>query len=199
MEAPKLIVQVTALRPTVILDEQGLHMTGGGSGPFYGIRPKSEATSLPFLLGILNSRLFGWFVRGQSTVLRGGYIKFSKQYIENMPIVTKPPKKLHDTLVAHVDRMLKLHADLAIAKAPAALTHLQREIAATDRAIDQLVYQLYDLTPDEIALVEQATAPIVKPTAIPDHGAALPPEAYAQSRADAAHHYLIEENPPRPA
>ena len=31
---------------------------------------------------------------------------------------------------------------------------LQREIAATDRMIDQLVYQLYDLTDEEIKIVE---------------------------------------------
>jgi hypothetical protein len=35
---------------------------------------------------------------------------------------------------------------------------LQREIDATDRQIDQLVYQLYGLTDEEIAIVEQATA-----------------------------------------
>src|SRR6476469_2718095 len=35
---------------------------------------------------------------------------------------------------------------------------IQREIDATDRQIDQLVYQLYGLTPDEIKIVEEATA-----------------------------------------
>ena len=40
-------------------------------------------------------------------------------------------------------------------------TDLHRDIAATDRAIDQLVYQLYGLTAEEIALVEAATAPIL--------------------------------------
>jgi len=34
---------------------------------------------------------------------------------------------------------------------------LQREIDATDRQIDQLVYQLYGLTDDEIRIVEEAT------------------------------------------
>jgi hypothetical protein len=48
---------------------------------------------------------------------------------------------------------------------PDAQTHLQRDIAATDRAIDQLVYQLYGLTAEEIALVEAATAPAVASTA----------------------------------
>jgi len=33
---------------------------------------------------------------------------------------------------------------------------LQRQIAATDQAIDELVYELYDLTCEEIAIVEEA-------------------------------------------
>jgi type II restriction/modification system DNA methylase subunit YeeA len=35
---------------------------------------------------------------------------------------------------------------------------IEREIDATDRQIDQLVYQLYGLTDDEIRIVEEATA-----------------------------------------
>ena len=31
---------------------------------------------------------------------------------------------------------------------------LQRQIEATDRQIDQLVYDLYELTPEEIAIIE---------------------------------------------
>lgn len=81
-----------------------------------------------------------------------------------LPIRVIDPKKKsdcaqHDALVAHVERMLKLHTDLSAAKSPDAQTHLERDIAATDRAIDALVYQLYGLTTEEIALVEQATAP----------------------------------------
>ena len=34
---------------------------------------------------------------------------------------------------------------------------LQRQIDATDRQIDQLVYELYGLTDDEIKIVEEAT------------------------------------------
>jgi outer membrane lipopolysaccharide assembly protein LptE/RlpB len=36
-------------------------------------------------------------------------------------------------------------------------TAIQRQIDATDRQIDQLVYELYGLTDDEIRIVEQAT------------------------------------------
>jgi len=34
-------------------------------------------------------------------------------------------------------------------------TALERQIAATDTEIDHLVYELYDLTPEEIAIVEE--------------------------------------------
>ena len=36
-------------------------------------------------------------------------------------------------------------------------TGIQRQIDATDRLIDQLVYELYGLTDDEIRIVEEAT------------------------------------------
>jgi len=35
---------------------------------------------------------------------------------------------------------------------------LHHQLAATDRRIDQLVYELYGLTDEEIAIVEEATA-----------------------------------------
>jgi len=35
---------------------------------------------------------------------------------------------------------------------------LQRQIDATDQQIDQLVYELYELTDEEIRIVEEATA-----------------------------------------
>jgi hypothetical protein len=44
--------------------------------------------------------------------------------------------------------------EVAAAKNPNDKINLQREIEATDRQIDQLVYELYRLTEDEIKIVE---------------------------------------------
>ncbi len=41
------------------------------------------------------------------------------------------------------------------AKAPHDQTVLQAQIAATDREIDRLVYELYGLTAEEIRIVEE--------------------------------------------
>jgi len=53
--------------------------------------------------------------------------------------------------------MLDLHKQLAAAKMSHDKTAIQRQIDATDRQIDKLVYELYDLTDEEIAIVEGAT------------------------------------------
>jgi hypothetical protein len=50
--------------------------------------------------------------------------------------------------------MLDLHRQLAAAKTPDERTRLERQIAATDRRIDGLVYDLYGLTETEIKIVE---------------------------------------------
>ena len=51
--------------------------------------------------------------------------------------------------------MLKLHKDLPKAKTPHEQEFLQRQIAATDKRIDALVYELYGLTEEEVTIVER--------------------------------------------
>jgi hypothetical protein len=95
-------------------------------------------------------------IKRQSTNLRGGYIKFSKQYIENAPIPAVDVEKA-DRMVTLVSSMLPLHQQLAAAVSEAQRTVLDRQIAATDAEINRLVYGLYGLTAEEIALVEAET------------------------------------------
>ncbi len=57
-------------------------------------------------------------------------------------------------MVALVERMLDLHKQLSAATLPYDRERLRRQIEATDREIDDLVYELYDLTDEEIKLVE---------------------------------------------
>jgi hypothetical protein len=57
-------------------------------------------------------------------------------------------------MVALVGRMLDLQRKLAAASVPAERDLYRRQIEATDRQIDALVYELYGLTEDEIKVVE---------------------------------------------
>jgi hypothetical protein len=53
-----------------------------------------------------------------------------------------------------VDQILSLNKRLPEAKTDHEKTALQRQIDATDQQIDQLVYELYGLTEEEIKIVE---------------------------------------------
>ena len=60
----------------------------------------------------------------------------------------------HDKMVALVEHMLGLHKKLAAVTIPAEKQLYQRQIEATDRQIDALVYELYGLTEEEIVVLK---------------------------------------------
>jgi hypothetical protein len=153
--------------------------------------------SMKLACGVLNSRLATFlFPRISNKKVADAFPRLSVGDLRSFPLPRVIEEKAGGAMVAHVERMLKLHEQLAAAKSPDAQSHLQRDIAATDRAIDQLVYQLYELTPEEIALVERATAPAAAKLADEEPAPAAPsppPGAYVQAEADAAHHFFIKE------
>lgn len=129
------------------------------SGGFSITIDRSSQLSPSYVLGLLNSTLLFWRLREISNIFRGGWITCTKQYVETLPIcaISFPDPAdaaRHDKMVTLVECMLALHKELAAARTPTAQTLLERQIAATDRQIDRLVYALYDLTEEEIGVVE---------------------------------------------
>lgn len=118
--------------------------------------------SLRFILGVVNSRLISWY--GELLLPNFGKDIFPKLNpqdirllpIKNLEIAHEADKRSHDMIVALVEKMLTLHQQLSASKTPQETTLKQRQIDATDKQIDQLVYQLYGLNDEEIALVENA-------------------------------------------
>ncbi|NTW50628.1 MAG: N-6 DNA methylase, partial [Chlorobiales bacterium] len=112
-----------------------------------------------FLLGLLNSRLITFFYSQLTSTIRGGYLRFIFQYLEQIPIVKldlkkKEEKALHDKVVGLVEEMLKTKKELSETMLGYRKTQLETEIETLDRRIDALVYELYGLSEEEIALVE---------------------------------------------
>jgi len=112
-----------------------------------------------YMLGLLNTKLLFQYLLQVGTTLRGGYVRFWTQFIERLPIRTinfDDPTDVvrHDKMVTLVERMLALQRKLAAAIIPADKELYQRQIEATDRQIDGLVYALYGLTEEEVGVVE---------------------------------------------
>jgi hypothetical protein len=132
----------------------------------------------PYLVGILNSKLITYFYTASSAQIRGGYLRFFQQYVEQIPIVppnrtrgfsplpdTDTPinfddpadKARHDRMVKLVEQMLSLKQQYAaLSELSDKRPELKERIDYTDRQIDALVYELYRLTDDEIRIVEGA-------------------------------------------
>ncbi len=131
-----------------------------GTAGVTSIIPKKEIKeNILYLLGVLNSRLISFYAISHSPVFSGGYFKFSSPYLKKLPIRTidfdnPADKARHDKMVSLVEQMLDLHKKLAKATIPHEKQMIQRQIDATDRQIDALVYELYELTEEEIKIVE---------------------------------------------
>ena len=81
-------------------------------------------------------------------------------YVYPFPIRTinfsnSTDKDLYEKIVKLVERMFDLKRLFAKAKIETKKTMIQRQIDAIEQQINQLVYKLYDLTDEEIEIVEQ--------------------------------------------
>jgi TaqI-like C-terminal specificity domain len=153
-EATKIIFPDITKGPRFVLDSGGHYLANTA----YCL-----GTDDLYLLGILNSRLF-WFAISHISIpfgVRAGQYRYRLiyQYMEKVPIrpinVSDPADMArHDRMVQLVEQMLALHKQLAESRTGHDTNSIQRQIDATDRLIDRLVYELYDLTEQEIEIVE---------------------------------------------
>ena len=156
MLLPKILVPDIANHVSFVLDQNGNYAFTSG----YGIILKADLPeSEKYILGLLNSKLSDYYLKRMSTQMRGGFYKYETRFIRSLPIRTidfsdPADAARHDHMVSLVERMLALHKQLQEARTPPEKTALQRQIEATDRQIDALVYELYGLTEEEIRIVE---------------------------------------------
>jgi hypothetical protein len=149
-EKTKIVYLVFQVRPAFTFD----------NGSFYCnnaifVIPNKDL----LLLGILNSKL-GWFlISSYCTQIQSGYQLIFK-YFGRIPIhmidFSDPDDKSHhDKVVMLVKHMLELHEQLSKATEESEKTVLQKQIDETDQQLDNQVYELYELTEEEIAIVER--------------------------------------------
>jgi len=100
------------------------------------------ADASEYLLAILNSKLFTFIFSKTSSEIRGGFLRWKRQYMHALPIVLAP-----DTQKAPIARLVRQ-----------ILTDRDNRLVPDIQAeVDQRVYQLYGLNRAEIAIIENAS------------------------------------------
>jgi len=93
-----------------------------------------------YLLGLLNSSVVEAYYSTISSTIRGDYLRFKKIYLDTVPIVLPSPDQ-QAAIIAVVEELVKSKG-----QGP--------QVAHWERKLNALVYELYRLTEDEIAIVE---------------------------------------------
>ena len=101
-------------------------------------------TEETWICGLLNARSVEWFYSLVSNSLGGGALRGFSEYIKQIPIP--------NATTAQKTSISKLVDQILDAKH----TDPDANVCELENQIDQIVYLLYDLTPEEIAIVEEA-------------------------------------------
>ncbi len=131
---PKIIYPDIANKPEFAYDTTGAY---GGNTMYF--LPTDEL----YLLGVLNSRVVEFFYNQISPTIRGDYLRFFTEYMQQVPIpsATSAQRAAIESLVG---RLLE-----AGGQGP--------QVKEWERELNALVYQVYGLTEEEMALIEGMT------------------------------------------
>jgi hypothetical protein len=95
-----------------------------------------------WMVALLNATVTEWFYGQISNRIRGGYLRAFSESMKQIPIPFATPAQQSE-IEERVSSILALKKE-----------NPDADVSALESEIDQLVYQLYDLTPDEIKIVE---------------------------------------------
>jgi type I restriction-modification system DNA methylase subunit len=137
-ERPKILTRQTADEIIAAYDEDNLYY----ANTLHGTAIINGAYHPHYVLGALNSKVTTWYYRSNTDEEGKVFAQIKIELLRKLPI----PKAGKD----QQQPIIKLVARILAAKQRDA----GADVSALEREIDQLVYALYGLTPDEIKIVE---------------------------------------------
>lgn len=153
------------------LDEKGeFYLTDSA----VAIVPKE--IDIKYLLGVLNSNLLFYIIKNTSPFVQGRYYSYTKTYLEKLPIKlpeTPEEKKIADLIIERVNDILELYKagiledSVLGGEKTERLCNLPRisfsmrenaeleEITKIEQEINDLVYEIYEITKKEKEIIEK--------------------------------------------
>lgn len=118
------------------------------------LKLKEKTYSYKTILAILNSLLIGWYYRMKFQISDDD--TFPQIMIRDILQFPLPAidRKNDTELNKLVDQLLKLNEEKADAKLQTKINQLQSKIDYCEKRVDEIVYQLYGLTEEEIGIIE---------------------------------------------
>ena len=154
-EKEKIILRQTSDIIRCVIDSEKYYNLNN----IYNITLRESYYDIRYICGLLNSKIMVAIY--QSIVPEAGrlFAEVKKINLDKLPIpkldLSNPAQKAqHDRMAQLVDQMLDTQKRLHTSKTESDRKHYQQRADILDKQIDTLVYELYDLTPKEIRVVE---------------------------------------------
>lgn len=116
---------------------------------------------LEYLLGLLNSNLYTYIYKelNKHNAMAGGYMNVSKKQLDDFLFLeidknNSVDLNRYNQVLTHVEQLLKLNKDLNNSVLESKKDQIKRKIEYYEDKINELVYQLYNLSKEEITIVE---------------------------------------------
>lgn len=112
---------------------------------------KDENKSLKFFLGVLNSNLINWYFAVSYNI-----VNIDPRYLKMIPIpeFNQLSMDIHNQISTYVDQLLQLNQDLQTTTLESKKEHIKLKIEYNEEKINAKVYELYNLTKEEINIIE---------------------------------------------
>ena len=119
------------------------------------VKPFDQPIS-KFLLGVINSKLMAFYFRKKYNRQDKTFPEIRIYELASLPIkqVDKTRIHLQVEITKFVDQLLQLHEEIQSINLESKREQMQEKINYCENKINEIVYQLYELTEDEIAIIE---------------------------------------------
>ena len=116
----------------------------------------SDKINLKYLLGIINSKLLSHYLSKKLITNTQGFPQVLMGQLDQLPIASA--NNTHESEITKlVDQLLKLNEEITVATLQTKIDQLQSRIDFCEQRINEIVYELYDLTKEEIDLIEKSS------------------------------------------
>lgn len=145
----KLFLRDIANRITACYDDSGLYSLN----TLFVVRTDRGAGGAPYdplyVLAVLNSSLMSWYFAKKfgAVHVAGGYLRYKKQYVEQLPVRAVPPKRQAPIAraVGEMHRLVEKRGGMAGSEGTDRWLEADESIRRQDEAIDGMIFRLYGI------------------------------------------------------
>ncbi|MBX3165315.1 MAG: N-6 DNA methylase [Bacteroidetes bacterium] len=116
---------------------------------------KSTRINQKYLTAFLNSNVVAFWLRNKGK-MQGNLYQVDKEPILGIPIFDTPNNAAKEQIIKLVEQVLKLNKEKHETKLESKIEQLQNRIDYCEQKINEVVYELYELTKEEIAVIENS-------------------------------------------